>query len=171
MWTKGRGEAVVVIEEVNEATETVRVIDTGTGTENAVVKEMAKEPIAVTDMMVQMADMVTGIVIEKGTGMTIVSAGAKEGTTMKDLNVVTTIKSKEKNQKYLTIFSRHHRLIYPRHHLVAALFLFQKALHLGVILPLMRPTNHLWMSHTTLMNLKKTTLKHDLFLFPSSLLA
>jgi hypothetical protein len=101
MWTKGRGDrAVVVIEEVNEAIETVRVIDTEKETENAVVKEMAKEPTAVTDMMVQMADMVTGIAIAKGTEMTIVSAGAREGTIMRDLNVVRTIKSKEENQKY-----------------------------------------------------------------------
>ena len=102
MWTKGRGEAVVVIEEV-EAIETVRVTDTETGTENAVVKEMAKEPTAATDMMVQMADMVTGIVIAKGTEMTIVSAGAREGTIMRNLNVVRTIKSKGKNQKYWMI--------------------------------------------------------------------
>jgi hypothetical protein len=164
-WTKGRGEAVVVIEEANESIETVRVINTETGTENAVVKEKAKEPTAVTDMMVQMADMVTGIVIAKGTEMKIVSAGAREGTIMKDLNVVTTIKSKEKSRKFLMIFHRHHhhyRLVYPRHlHLMVVL----------VILPLMLPTNHLWMSHTTLMNRKKMTLKHDLFLFPSSLLA
>jgi hypothetical protein len=126
MWTKGRGEAVVVIEQVNEAIETVRVIDTGTGTENAVVKEMAKEPTAVTDMMVQMADMVTGIVIAKGTEMTIVSAGAREGTTMRDPNVARTIESKEKNQKYLAIYRlRRHRLIYHRHpHLVGVLIRF-----------------------------------------------
>ena len=128
MWTKGRGEAVVVIGEVNEAIETVRVIDTETGTENAVVKEMAKEPTAVTDMMVQMADMVTGIVIviAKGTEMTIVSAGAREGTTMRDPNVVRTIESKEKNQKYLTIYRlRRHRLVYHRHpHLVVVLVRF-----------------------------------------------
>ena len=43
--------------------------------------------------------------------------------------------------------------------------------HLGVILLPMRPTSHLWMSHTTLMNRKKMTLKHDLFLFPNLLLA
>lgn len=124
-WTKGRGEAVVVIEEVSEAIETVRVIDTETRTENDVVKEMVKEPTAVTDMMVQMADMVTGIVIAKGTEMTIVSAGAREGTIMRDLNVVTMIKSKEKNQKYLKIFRRHHHLIYPRlPHLVVVLYRF-----------------------------------------------
>ena len=64
--TKGRDKAVVVIEGVNEAIETVRMIDTETGTENAVVKEMAKEPTTVTDMMVQMDDMVTGIVIVTG---------------------------------------------------------------------------------------------------------
>lgn len=120
MWTKEKGEAVVVIEEVNEAIETVRVIDTETETENAVVREMAKEPTAVTDMMVQMADMVTGIVIAKGTEMTIVSAGARGGTIMRDLNVVRTIESKEKNQKYLTIYRRrhhlaHHRLVYHPH--------------------------------------------------------
>ena len=36
---------------------------------------------------------------------------------MKDLNVVMTIKSKEKNQKFLTIFRRphyHYHLVYPR---------------------------------------------------------
>ena len=119
MWTKGGDEAIVVIEEVNEAIATVRVIDTGTGTENAVVKEMAKELTAVTDMMVQMADMVTGIVIAKGTEMTIVSAGAREGTIMRDLNVRTT-ESKGKNLKYLTIYRpRHRRLVYRRRrHLV-----------------------------------------------------
>ena len=174
MWTKGRGEAVVVIEEVNGAIETVRVIDTETGTENDVEKEMAKEPIAVTDMMVQMADMVTGIVIviAKETEMTIVSAGAREETIMKDLNVVTTIKSKEKNQKYLTIFSRHHPLIYHRHHLVVALFRFVRLIEETASTTIHQESaNHLWMSHTILMNRKKMTLKHDLFLFPSSLLA
>ena len=79
-----------MIEGVNEAIETVRMIDTETGTENTIVKEMAKEPTAVTDMMVQMDNMVTGTV------MTIMNAGAREETIMKDLNVVTTIKSKEK---------------------------------------------------------------------------
>ena len=114
---KGRDKAVVMIEGVNEAIETVRMIDTETGTENAVVKEMAKEPTAVTDMMVQMDDMVTGIVIATGTVMTIVNVGAREETIMKDLNVVTTIKSKEKNQKFLTIFRcphYHYHLVYPR---------------------------------------------------------
>ena len=114
--TKGRVEAVVVIEGVNEAIETIRMIDTETGTENAVVKEMAKEPTAVTNMMVQMDDMVTGIVIATGTVMTIMNAGAREETIMKDLNVVTMIKSKEKNQKFLTIFCHphyHYRLVYP----------------------------------------------------------
>ena len=125
MWTKERGEAVVVKGEVNEAIETVRVIDTETRTENAVVKEMVKEATAATDMMVQMADMVTGIVTAKGTEMKIVSAGAREGTIMRNLNVVTTIKSKEKNQKCLTTFNLHHRLIYPRlPHLVVVLFRF-----------------------------------------------
>jgi hypothetical protein len=133
MWTKGRGEAVVVIEEVNEAIEIVRVIDTGTGTENAVVKEMAKEPTAVTDMMVQMADMVTGIVIviAKGTEMTIVSAGAREGTTMRDPNGVRTIELKEKNQNYLTIYwlrlhPHPHRLKYRHPHLVVVLRLTEE---------------------------------------------
>ena len=114
--TKGRDEAIVMIEGANEAIETVRMIDTETGTENAVVKEMAKEPTAVTDMMVQMDDMVTGIVIATGTVMTIMNAGAREETIMKDLNIVTTIKSKEKNQKFLTIFRRphyHYHLVYP----------------------------------------------------------
>ena len=109
-----------MIEEVNEAIETVRVIDTETGTENVVVKETAKEPTVVTDMVAQMADMVTGIVIAKGTEMTFVSAGAREVTIMRDLNV-RTIESKGKNQKYLTIYHRRHRhrLIYHRHlHLV-----------------------------------------------------
>ena len=115
--TKGRDEAVVVIEGVNEAIETVRMIDTETGTENAIMKEMVKEPTAVTDMMVQMDDMVTGIVIATGTMMTIMNAGAREETIIKDLNVVTMIKSKEKNQKFLTIFCHphyHYRLVYPR---------------------------------------------------------
>ena len=106
-----------MIEGVNEAIETVRMIDTETGTENAVVKEMAKEPTAVTDMMVQMDDMVTGTVIVTVTMMTIMNTGAREETIMKDLNVVMTIKSKEKNQKFLTIFRRphyHYRLVYPR---------------------------------------------------------
>ena len=108
-----------MIEEVNEDIETVRVI--GTETRNAVVKEMAKEPTAVPDMMVQMADMVTGIGIAKETEMTIVSAGVREGMIMRDPNVVTTIKSKEKNQKFLMIFRRlRHPLVYLRRpHLVA----------------------------------------------------
>ena len=115
---KRRGVVVVVIEEVKEAIETVRVIDigTGTGTESAVVKEMAKDPTAVADMMVQRADMVIGIATAKGTETTIVSAGAKEVTIMRDLNVVKMTESKGKDQKYLTIYHRHHhRLIYPRH--------------------------------------------------------
>ena len=77
---------------------------------------MAKEPTAVTDMMVQMDDMVTGIVIVTVTMMTIMNTGAREETIMKDLNVVMTIKSKEKNQKFLTIFRHphyHYRLVYP----------------------------------------------------------
>ena len=85
---KGRDEAIVMIEGVNEAIETVCMIDTETGTENAIVKEMAKEPTAVTNMMVQMDDMVTGIVIATGTVMTIMNAGTREETIMKDLNVV-----------------------------------------------------------------------------------
>jgi hypothetical protein len=103
MSMKRKSEVVVVIEEVKEAIETVRVIDIGTGTENAVVTEMAKEAIVVIDMMVQIADMVTGIATAKGTEMTIVSAGAREVTSMRDLNVVGTTESKGKNQKYLMI--------------------------------------------------------------------
>ena len=109
--TKGRDKAIVVIEGVNEAIKTVCMIDTETGTENAVVKEMAKEPTAVTDMMVQMDDMVTGIVIATGTVMTIMNAGAREETIIKDLNMVTMIKSKEKNQKFLTIFCCPHLMV------------------------------------------------------------
>ena len=126
MWTKGKGEAVVVIEEVNEAIETVRVKDTGIGTGNAVVIEMPKELTAVADMTVQMADMATGIVIAKGTEMTIVSADAREGTIMRDPNVVRTIESREKNLKYLTIYRRHlHHLVYHRlPHLVVVLIRF-----------------------------------------------
>lgn len=112
-----------MIGEVNEAIETVRVIDTETETGNAVVKEMAKE-LTAADMMVQMADMVTGIVIAKGTEMTIVSAGAREGTIMRDLNVVRTIKSKEKNQKYLMIYRRHRLVCHRRPHLVVVLVRF-----------------------------------------------
>ena len=123
--TKGRDEAIVVIEGVNKAIETIHMIDTETGTENTVMKEMAKEPTAVTDKMVQMDDMVTGIVIATGTVMTIMNAGAREETIMKDLNVVTTIKSKEKNQKFLMIFRHphyHYRLVYPRRpHLMVVL--------------------------------------------------
>ena len=109
--TKGRDEAIVMIEGANEAIETVRMIDTETGTENTIVKEMAKEPTAVTDMMVQMDDMVTGIVIATGTVMTIMNAGAREETIIKDLNMVTMIKSKEKNQKFLTIFCCPHLMV------------------------------------------------------------
>lgn len=125
-WTKKGREAVVVIEEVKEAIETVRVIDTGTGigtgTRNGVVKEMVKEPTAVIDMMVQMADMVTRIVTARGTETTrIVIAGAREATIMKDLSVVRTTESKGKNQKHLTTIllllhylRRRHLLAYPR---------------------------------------------------------
>ena len=98
-----RSEAVVVIEEVKEAIGTVRAIDTGTETEteNAVVKEkeMARECTAVTDMMVQMADMDTKIATARGTETTrIVIAGAREATIMRDLSVARTIESNEKDQ-------------------------------------------------------------------------
>ena len=57
--------------------------------------------------------------------MTIMNAGAREETIMKDLNVVTTIKLKEKNQKFLMIFHRphyHYHLVYPRRpHLMVVL--------------------------------------------------
>lgn len=120
MWTKKRSKVVVVIEEVKEAIETVRVIDigTGTGTENVVVKEMAKEPTAVIDMTVQMADTVTRIATARGTETTrIVIVGAREGMIMKDLNVVRTTESKGKNQRYSTTIHRHrhhHLPVYPR---------------------------------------------------------
>ena len=105
MWMTRRSEAVVVIEEVKEAIGTVRAIDTGTETEteteNAVVKEkeMARECTAVTDMMVQMADMDTKIATARGTETTrIVIAGAREATIMRDLSVARTIESNEKDQ-------------------------------------------------------------------------
>ena len=111
MWT--RSEAVVVIEGVKEAIEieTVRVIDTETETENAVVKGTVKEATAVTDM-------VTGIATTKGTEMTeIVIAGARERTIMRDLNVVRMTELKGRNLKYLTNIYLNHRH-HHHHHLV-----------------------------------------------------
>lgn len=117
---KRGSEAVVAIEEVKEAIETVRVIDTETetGTENAVVREIAKEPIAVTDMMVQMANMVTRIVTAKGTATTrSVIAGAREGTIMRHLNVVRMTELREKSQKCPTSIRLRHRHLNYRLHL------------------------------------------------------
>ena len=104
---------------------------------------------------------------EIGEGIRMISAGAREGTIMRDLNVVRKIflwrwfdePSKSPPVKYIVfIISRLPADITSISRRDSPTF--------------MRPMNHLWLSRTTLMNRKKImTLKHDLFLFPNSLFA